>query len=81
MSAIFEDFVWYTYRLCDRFGNNGHGHTDKVLEWVAWIIDMVAYRQRKDEAIGTIVLTETDFDFDFEPRSKSKGNLIPALVA
>ena len=80
VSAIFEDFVWYTYRLCDRFGNNGHGHTDKVLHWVAWIIDMVAYRQRKDDDIGTIVLQEALDEFAFEPRCKSKGNLIQDIA-
>ena len=78
VAAIFEAFVWYTWKLCDAIGNH---NPESILRWVTWIIDMVAYRQRKDEAIGTIVLTETDFDFDFEPRSKSKGNLIPALVA
>ena len=65
-------------QLCDAIGKY---NPESILRWVTWIIDMVAYRQKKDEAIGTIVLTETDFDFDFEPRSKSKGNLIPALVA
>ena len=33
---------------------------------------MVADRQRKDEAIGTIVVHETLDEFDFEPRSKQQ---------
>ena len=82
VSAIVEDFVWYTYRLCVRFGINGHDHTDKILagwrtmDWVRWIIDMVAYRQRKDDDIGTIVLHEAMEAVPFEPRSKRNGSLI-----
>ena len=78
VSAIFEAFVWCTWRLCDAIGNH---NPDSILRWVTWIIDMVADRQRKDEAIGTIVLHETLDEFEFEPRCKSKGYLIHVLVA
>ena len=82
MSAIFENCVWYTYRLGVRFGINAHDHTDKILaswrtvDWVRWIIDMVAYRQRNDDDIGPIVLYEIPEQVAFEPRYKSNDSLI-----
>ena len=77
VSAIFEDFVWQTWRLCHAIGKN---NTDRVLQWVTWIIDMVAYLQSKDDDIGTVVLHETPDELEFEPRSKSKGNLGQVLA-
>ena len=74
VSAIFEAFAWYTWRLCVAIGFK----TDEVLQWADWIIDMVAYRQIKDNDVGRIVLHE--IPDDFEPRCKRQGNLIPALV-
>ena len=49
VSAIFECFVWHTWRLVEAIGQHD---TDRVVLWVSWIIDMVAYRQRKDDHIG-----------------------------
>ena len=77
VSAIFEDFAWHTWRLCCTIGTD---NTDVILQWVTWILDMVAYRQRKDHDIGTIVLRETQDEFEFEPRCKIKGNLVQVLV-
>jgi len=75
-SAIFEAFVWHTWQLCVAIGND---KTDVALRWVNWMIDMVAYRQMKDNDVGLIVVRE--IPVEFEPRCKSKGNLIPALVS
>ena len=54
----------------------GKNDTDRVVLWVTWIMDMVAYREMKDEDIGNIVLHEARDEFEFEPRCKRKGNLI-----
>ena len=75
VSAIFEAFVWYTWQLCVAIGND---RRFLALRWVNWIIDMVAYRQMRDNDVGSIVVQE--IPAEFEPRCKSKGNLIPALV-
>ena len=73
VAAIFEEFVWYTWRLCDSIGYN---NSDRVLQWVKWIIDMVAYRQMKDNNVGTLILHERPDEFVFRPRCKGQGNLI-----
>jgi len=77
VSAIVDDFVWYTWRLCEAIGKND---TDRILHWVQWIIDMVAYRQMKDDDVGTVVSEEAQDEFEFERRCKSKGNLIQVLA-
>ena len=43
-----------------------------ILRWATWILDMVAWRQKRDSAVGTIVVVEDidDYDFDLEPRTK-----------
>ena len=73
VSAIFDNFVFCTWRLCEAIGKHD---TDRVVLWVTWIIDTVAYRQRRDEDIGNILLHEARTEFEFEPRCKRKGYLI-----
>ena len=47
----------------------GSSRDSKVLGGDAvWFIDMVAYRQMKDNDIGNIVLHEPRDEFEFEPR-------------
>ena len=73
VSAIFDDFVWSTWRLCVAIGKT---NTDRVVRWLTLIIDTVAYRQMKDDDIGNILLHESRTEFEFEPRCKRKGHLI-----
>ena len=77
VNAIFEEFVWHTWRLCDAIGKN---KTEQVLQWVTWIIDVVAHRQMRDDDVGTIVLHEIPAEFEFDPRCKCPGKLIPACL-
>ena len=70
VAAIFEAFAWGAHRLCRSIG---HHDPELIVRWATWIIDMVAYRQRRDEAIGTIVLDDDLDTYDFnlvEPRIK-----------
>ena len=69
VSAIFEAFAWFTHKLCLSVG---HQDPDLILRWATWILDMVAWRQKRDSAVGTIVVVEDidDYDFDLEPRTK-----------
>ena len=69
VAAIFEAFAWFTHKLC---GSVGHGNPESILRWATWILDMVAWRQKRDSAVGTIVVVEDldDYDFDLEPRTK-----------
>ena len=72
VSDILEEFVWWTWRLCEAIDD-----TDRVLVWVTWIIDMVADRQRKDDHVNhTVVYHEPRDEFDLQPRCKRLGNLI-----
>ena len=75
VSAIFEAFVWHTWRLCVAIGYNS---TDEVLQWVKWIGDMVADRRMEDNDVGPIGLLE--IPGEFEPRCKNKGNLLTCFV-
>ena len=69
VAAIFEAFAWFTHKLCLSVG---HQNPDLILRWATWILDMVAWRQKRDSAVGTIVVVEDidDYDFDLEPRTK-----------
>ena len=66
MSAIVEEFVWHTWRLCDELCDGG-----EVVNWITWIIDMVAYRQMKDDYIRPIILDDSLEKMSYEPRCKS----------
>ena len=69
VAAIFEAFAWFTHKLCLSVG---HQNPDSILRWATWILDMVAWRQKRDSAVGAIVVVEdlSDYDFDFQPRIK-----------
>ena len=71
VSAIFEEFVWCTWRLCEAIDD------DRVPAWATWITDMVAYRQKKDDHINNIVVfTEPRDKFTLQPRPKLLGSLM-----
>ena len=72
VSAIFEEFVWSTWALCEKLQHN----FTRVLQWVTWINDIVLYRQMRYDTVGTIVLYDPPDEVSFKPRNKSSVYLI-----
>ena len=80
VAAIFDDFVYLTWKLCRRIeaiAATGNCDTAFVMEYTTWITDMVAWRQMKDDHINEIVIYHADRDdeFDLRPRCKRFGRL------
>ena len=64
MSAIVEEFVWHTFRLCEEVGDG-----KRLMPWITWIIDVVAWRQMKDHYFRPMILDDSLEKMSYEPRA------------